>query len=643
MKFRNDIVGLRAIAVLPVVIYHISQSYMPGGYVGVDVFFVISGYLIGANILDEMLRGQFDILNFYAKRVRRIFPAYAFMIVVVSIVVFLRFFPSETASFAATSLASIASVSNIFFWFTTNYFSVGAEEIPLLHTWSLSVEEQFYVFFPVLIIISFRYWRNYWKAVVFAVFLVSLLASIFSVYSHPDAAFYLPWSRAWELLLGVLLAMGKGPALNHRWQRDIAMAIGLLGICVPMVFYRPYTTFPGISALPPTLGAAICLYVGGLGSNVFTRLLTWRPMIFFGLISYSLYLWHWPLLVFQRTEFFLAGSGIKAIDRGAILLASIICATLSWALVERPTRNSTVLPLKPLMVGFVGSMSVLAVAGVFLVLGHGFPGRFSEDTQQVAKYLDYDSDLQFRAGTCFLARDDAFEKFDRKACLPDIPGRPTYMIFGDSHAAAMSYGLREVAAGANILQISGVGCPGITTLQDASSGACPSLIDLAVNEIPKTRHVDGVYLASRWNLGRIGRGPGWNATWLPELAKTVEAFKKQGIKVTIIGPMPEYQVRLPRVLARSLESGDSLLPERYIQPEALALDGIMQRFAKENDVAYISVADLICKPEHCETFGAPLVPLLFDTDHLTDAGSLFLAKRIFSGIVPVPAPVAAIQ
>jgi len=641
MKFRNDIVGLRAIAVLPVVIYHISQSYMPGGYVGVDVFFVISGYLIGANILDELRIGKFNILNFYAKRVRRIFPAYAFMILIVSIVIFLRFFPSETQNFAATLIASITSVSNIYFWATTNYFSVSAEEIPLIHTWSLSVEEQFYILFPILLMLTFRYWRKSWKAIIFAAFLVSLIACIVSVYSHPDAAFYLPWSRAWELLLGVMLTFGNGPTLERRQERDVAMAVGLLGICIPMVFYRPYTVFPGISALPPTLGTAICLYVGARGRSIFTPLLTCRPMVFFGLISYSLYLWHWPLLVFQRTEFFLAGSGMRVIDRAAILFASIACATISWAFVERPTRNSSVLPLRPLMIGFLGTMSLLLVIGVSAILCQGFPGRFSEDTQKVAKYLDYDSDRQFRAGTCFLAREDGFEKFDRLNCLPNKPGRPTYMIFGDSHAAALSYGLREVGE-ANILQVTGVGCPAILVLQDASSGACSGLIDLAINQMPKTRHIDRVFLVSRWNLGRVGRGPGWNATWLSELGQTLEAFRKQGIPVTIIGPMPEYQVRLPRILARSLESGDPTLPQRYIQPETLALDGILRSFALQRDTNYISVADLICKDGRCETFGAPLIPLLFDTDHATDAGSLFLAKLIFKNLALTPPTVSAV-
>jgi peptidoglycan/LPS O-acetylase OafA/YrhL len=615
--YRRDIDGLRAIAVMPVVIFHIAQSFLPGGYVGVDIFFVISGYLISAHILTDVAEGRFNIARFYERRIRRIFPAYAVLLCFVVLGVLFNFLPVETRDFGKAMIAAVASVTNIFFWATTGYFAVAAEQLPLLHTWSLAVEEQFYLVFPVMIMTIHRWARDWLTASVVVILLLSLTLSIIGAYEWPLATFYLLPTRAWELLLGTALALKLVPPQGRASVRNVCAAIGLLLIVLPMVLYSPATHFPGAAAIPPCLGAALIIHAGESGESMTSRLLSLRPLVFIGLISYSLYLWHWPLMVFQRTDSLLVVSSSKTVVRSVVLITSLVCATLSWLLVERPTRNRAVLPTAPLMAVSGGLAASLVAAGIIMIAAGGFPGRFSPAARAVAAYLDYDTHTPFREGRCFLAGDQPFSQFDRDACLPNVPGRKTYLLFGDSHAAALSLGLEHAFPDANVLQVTAAGCAPLEMLERTGSEACPYVVDLALNLLPNQRKIDAVWLAARWK-----------AAELPDLLKTIDAFRKEHVLVVLIGPSPEYQSAEPRLLAKVIENHDPELVARLAAIEPRMLDETMLDFAAANKIPYISIYAALCPHDRCIEYAGPGVPLFFDEDHLTAQGSIVAAGAI---------------
>lgn len=618
MNYRRDIDGLRAIAVSSVVIFHIAQSFLRGGFVGVDIFFVISGYLISGNIFQQLADGNFRLADFYERRIRRIVPAYVVVTAFTTIVVLSQSFPSETSHYGRSLIAAVTSVTNIHFWATQDYFAPEAEELPLLHTWSLSVEEQFYLVFPLFVMAIWRVMRRASIVVLIStLFFVSLATSAVTVHYFPSATFYLLPTRSWELLLGSLLALNVVPALTTRVQRNLCAGIGLALIAVPMLLYTPFTTFPGLTALPPCLGAACIIHAGRDGENIVSRLLSLGPVVFVGLISYSLYLWHWPIMVFQRTNFLLIATDNEYVARGAVLAVSLICATASWYFVERPTRNRRVFGARQLVTGMVTAGIAFVAVGVTLVQTGGLPGRFSVEAQQMARYTDYDHDTPYKAGKCFLNFQQPFEQFDTADCLPNDLEKPNYILLGDSHAASLASGLRASLPDANMLQITGVGCAPLLIWHRYQSAACPKLIGLAMDDIPSQRQVKAVLLKARWRLA-----------WLPNLENTIRELKKRNLPVIIVGPYPEYQSPLPRLLAKSIQDHDPNVAKRLLWREIFDVDAKYAQFARKEGVEYISLVEKLCPSGLCMEYAAPNVPFLFDGSHATEAGSLISGRIV---------------
>jgi len=630
--WRSDIDGLRAVAVGPVVVFHLAQSFLPGGFVGVDIFFVISGYLISRNIFARSAAGRFSILTFYEHRLRRIFPAYAAVLFAVLLVDLVHALPPDAETAGRTLLAAIASVTNIWFWTTTDYFAQPAESLPLLHTWSLSVEEQFYLVFPALVLWAGGRSSRRLRPALVVLFLVSLAISVPGSFLYPTASFYLLPARAWELLLGSLLALGLVPALRSRLGRELATAGGLLLIATSMLLLTPRTPFPGLAALPPCLGAALILHAGESGDSLGARLLSLRPLVFLGLISYSLYLWHWPLLAFQRTDMLLFATESKLVERGALLGLSLAAATLSWWLIEKPTRDRTRVSIRTLVAGSAAAASVLLAAATALVVTGGLPSRFTPAAVTLARYLENDQTAQFREGHCFLGVNDPVTAFDRSLCLSDVPGRPNYILLGDSHAAHLYAGLHAVLPEANILQVTGVQCAPLVIAQPQASRACPGLIELAATTLPAERPIAKVWLSAAWNSSRLGPSPGWSADWLVDLKRTVAHFRGLGIEAVIIGPSPEYRLPLPALMARAAEDGRPGRVGEALIPDPLVLDRMMAAFSAENGLTYVSLIDRLCADGTCRDQASPGIPLDFDRSHFTVAGSDYVARRIVDAL-----------
>ena len=312
-RYRRDIDGLRAIAILPVLLFHAHVPGFSGGYVGVDIFFVISGFLITGIIAREVDEQRFSLVHFYERRFRRIMPALSLMILAVLAAACWLYLPGDIEGVPKSALAATLFASNLWFFTDTGYFAGGADVKPLLHTWSLAVEEQFYIGFPILLMLVARFAARWRGLIVGAIAAISLALAIALQRDTSGFTFYLLPTRAWELFAGALLALGAIPAARARWLREALAWSGLLSVAFAVIFYTRETVFPGITALPPVLGAALLLH-SAPGTSV-GRLLSMPLFVGVGLISYSLYLWHWPLIVFTEyaTDAALTGSTAIAV------------------------------------------------------------------------------------------------------------------------------------------------------------------------------------------------------------------------------------------------------------------------------------------------------------------------------------------
>jgi len=444
MKYRADIDGLRAVAVLPVVLFHAGLTLFSGGFVGVDVFFVISGFLITKIIIDDIEQGRYSVARFYERRIRRIMPAYLVTVTLTLVVALVLLLPDDLADLGSSALWSALMSSNVFFWIESrDYFNGAAELKPLLHTWSLSVEEQFYVLFPIVLLVL--KWVRLWRFAALLCLLAALASFALSVYGvayAPMATFYLLPTRAWELMVGSVLAFGLFPSFGGRaagWESLVGLAL----ILVPVFSYTPETAFPGLMALPPVLGAALVIHSGQGGQAagpgaVAAWLLASAPLRFVGLISYSLYLVHWPIVVFMKYYYI----EIDGYQRLLIVVMSVLLAALSWKYVEQPARRGQMnMPRPKLFAATAGAIALIAVAGWAVYDTGGLPGRVPDDVQLLASKKAHQGPWR-ECGSAFGAG-----KTIADLCVLGASGRePDFAILGDSHANAVSAAIFEAAA-----------------------------------------------------------------------------------------------------------------------------------------------------------------------------------------------------
>ncbi len=430
-------------AVLPVVLFHAKVAGFSGGFVGVDIFYVISGYLITSLIADDIAGGRFSFVSFYERRLRRIFPALFAVLFTCILVALVLLVPRDFLSFGKSLIAVALFGSNLLFERQAHaggYFDRAAEVQVLLHTWSLSVEEQFYLFFPTTLILFAKWKKEKSSQLLFLLAIVSFVLSVWLTRSRPHTAFYNLVPRAWELLMGALLALRTLPPIGHRWLREAASTAGLGLVLIAVFTFTRDTPFPGMTALLPCAGAWLIIYAGESGSSWTTSLLSFSPLVFVGVISYSFYLWHWPLIVFSR--YFVAGD-LTGVETAAVIAASLMLAVLSYKWIEAPFRGrESRVSRREIFVCGLGATALTLGLGVAIYASHGFPGRYSPTTARLISANTARSD-DFQE-VCTNWKTDVRSLGDINFCNLGSPSARKIMFWGDSHVQQLYPLIKEM-------------------------------------------------------------------------------------------------------------------------------------------------------------------------------------------------------
>jgi len=499
LQHRPEIDGLRALAVLPVILFHAGFGLFGGGFVGVDVFFVISGFLITSIIVGDLRAGRFSIVRFYERRARRILPALFFVMAACLPAAWLWLLPHEAVAFGKSLISVSVFLSNVLFWRTSGYFDLAADEKPLLHTWSLGVEEQFYIVFPLLLAACWRLGVRRVAGLLLLLAALSLLASQWALHRWAVANFFLAPFRAWELLAGSLLALAGArawpqntQALLPAWAKQVPGVVALALIVGPVFWYDASTPFPGLSAVPPVLGTVLMLMFV-LPDRGVGRLLTLRPVLWVGTISYSAYLWHQPLMAFARLGI---ASEPPAWVFGGLAALSLLLGHLSWRFVEAPFRAGSRWSRQAVFTGSAVLTAVFIGCGALVVATQGLPQRWSAATGALV------DPPKTRIEGC-PAVDDWLQ-----VCPIGQPGQPAEVVLlGDSHADALASALddtlRRAGKGGVVVHTS---CHPIAGLFDSREPATPQRIAYCAEADRRLLarvgqpEVRGVLLAVRWTV-----------------------------------------------------------------------------------------------------------------------------------------------
>lgn len=554
MRHRDDIDGLRAVAVLPILLFHFDAPYFSGGYVGVDVFFVISGYLITKNLLDGSAGREFGLFEFYHRRIRRIFPALVATIAATTVVASVVLMPHDFAAFGRSVIAAMLFFSNMHFWKESGYFDTAATLKPLLHTWSLSVEEQFYIFFPLFVMLCRRFAGARMFTVMLAAASASFALSALLVHFRPAMAFYIAPTRAWELLLGASIATGRLSAPNGR-TAELAGVAGFLSIAAAVFLFTDQTPFPGIAALAPCLGTALLIHVGG-SSRIASSILQFRPFVLIGLISYSLYLWHWPILALSR---YYRVVPLRWEEAGELLAATFVVALLSWRYIETPFRRGSALTSREgLLVSAVGAATAILAVGFVLTVSRGLPQRFP----QRVTYLDsFSLDRDFEFMSCHNRSPQKVAAGDLCA-VGDRDVRPTLLLWGDSHGLALR---RDIEAALRANRLSAIvathdGCVPLFGLRRLNySHPCQEFAD-AVRDLVERNRFQAVVLVANWTAyynQPMTDGESTSPTRAEsELAlgraidRNLVFLSERGVKVILTDPVPGSRYPVPKLMAQ---------------------------------------------------------------------------------------------
>ena len=658
MKYRSEIDGLRALAVIPVILFHAGFDMFDGGFVGVDIFFVISGYLITSIIHDEIRNDSFSIISFYERRIRRILPALFFVSLACIPFAWLWLFPVQYKDFSQDLVAVNLFSSNILFWLQSGYFAPASELKPLLHTWSLAVEEQFYVFFPLVLLLFRKFRDNSLLILLIIIALLSLGLSEYGARYYPKANFYLLPSRAWELGVGSILAIST-PYLKQV-KRSTAQVISFVGIGMviySIFFFDEAVPFPSSIGLIPVVGTALIIAYAKR-ETIVGKILGWRPIVGIGLISYSAYLWHQPLFAFAR---------IRMLDRPTpeIYIALSFCALLlayfTWRFIEAPFRNKDKFNRVQILSGALIISIIYIGFGLFGFFTSGIPGRLNNN---IINYSESSTDLPTRRKICF-PWTNTFPLPPREECIYNTDFELKTAIWGDSQAEAIKdkLALNLSMEKTGLIQLTYSTCPPAIGFKVSHKTMECNKFNKKALEYLKNSNIETVILLARWTLYIEGERfnnmegglePGVDVYGLPiaennnfidskrrvpEIGKlyrsTIEVLLNAGKKVILVYPVPEVGWNVPIY-------GSKLLLHYPQKSEALSTSFDVFKMRSQNTYLQLDALNehpnlLRVYPEKifCNTVttGRCIAelekkPLYYDDNHLNSIGSDILTKEI---------------
>ncbi|GHC08682.1 acyltransferase family protein [Cerasicoccus arenae] len=622
MQYRRDVDGLRAVAILAVVAFH-ADIGVGGGYIGVDVFFVISGFLITKIIYEQMRIGAFSILGFLSRRIRRIWPALFVLSLATLAAGWWVLLPEDYAHLSEAVGASTLYFANIFYWLTSGYFQESAQSEVMLHTWTLSLEEQFYLFLPLAMMVVLWLLPQRRRVMFGALALglgLSFLISVYGVEHHPRAAFFLLPSRAWEFLLGSLLAITPATRMyRSNVLREVGSLLGLAAICFSAFGYSEVTPFPGLHALLPCLGALLLIACNdattGLPSTLVGRLLSLKPIVYIGLISYSLYLWHWPIFCLAKYW----STAPTSLDQNLVLIfASLVAASLSYHLVEVPFRRAKAASTSRVFLMYFASGALL-LGGVGAILASdGFPNRFPVEAQRIAEALTMWKEHQpLNRGTNRIP-DDLIEIGEPYAEFASTP-RP--LLWGDSHAEIAALAFRQALAEMSLdgFAIGYAGQPPLIRVIDQKTGEMQESRNRSIIEFIRSEKVTDVFLVAAWYSYLH------DDSAVEAFRQTIDEITAVGAKVWIVAQVPGYDHSIPKLLAReALFNADlsayRLSPEDWRQGFGSRFESISTLIAA-SDLTLLDPCPYFLTDEGWYGIEQDGYPLYWDHNHLTNAAA----------------------
>lgn len=632
MDYRREIDGLRALAVVSVILFHAGVQAFNGGFVGVDIFFIISGYLITSIILAEKQAGTFTLLNFYERRARRILPALFFVLFACLPFAWLWLLPTDLIRFSQSLVAVSGFVSNVFFIHTGGYF-VTAELIPLLHTWSLAVEEQYYVLFPIFLLLIWRLGKHWIIIILAVVAATSLGVAQWGSLTHPTSTFFQLPTRGWEILLGAFAAFylstdGKNQSISPLTNQSASL-FGFLLIAYAVFTFDKRTPSPGLYTLIPNIGTILIILFATPQTYV-GKLLGSKLLVGIGLISYSAYLWHQPLFAFARHRSLDKQNQLLLL---ALAVASIVLAYFSWKYIETPFRNKQRFTRKQIFA--YGAMCSIFFVAVGLIghLNNGFLNRFSVDQQKLILLGEKNDDQISEVdgfGKCIFNYDQTFEVLLSGSCVSLKPETKKVILFGDSEAAHLMGGIRNEFSkyGYSIEQWTGSSCRALDYSQNDQR--CRDFYNAFINKIlPTTRKSDLVIVSSRWislynNLGE--------SEFASSLNILFENLKKSGAKVIVVGNTPEFLISPYHIMVKNnlANKGAVFLKSQDFRNTNLLLKSEADKY----EYIFINPANALCRYDdtlNCMVANNSTL-YFFDAWHLSTEGSMFVIKNLLGGL-----------
>jgi len=636
--YRADIDGLRAVAVVAVILCHAGVPFMSGGFAGVDVFFVISGFLITQLLVPATRDGSWRALgDFYLRRARRILPALFVMLLVATVVAAILFVPLELESYGRNLQLASVMLANVASWRSGHYFDAMMGQQPLLHVWSVAVEEQFYLAYPWLLLGVARFAPRRLLAALVSGLLASLAFCLYCSHVLAAANYYLAPTRGWELLLGACIAVVALPGLERRWLREAVVAVSLVTLAASFVWLRQDDSFPNLTALAPCLATAGLLAAGRVAHTTCLAPLEWRPVVFTGLVSYSLYLWHAPMLVFFESYNIVPPTPMQI---ALVLLAAYAVSVVSYLLIEQPVRRRRVLVSSGRLLAVLALAMLLLVAlAEVLIRTQGLPQRFAPPLRQQFESLDLHPDVS-RCTSLTLAQlhDDELCRYG-----PGAHSRPRVIAWGDSHAATLLPAFEHVARERGVAM--GIAArsacrplPGVSSAlrHDRYVNICEDFNEAMFGVIERVRP-ELVILAAHWSepgdrfLSSAERAPPGASIFSVGFERTLERIAKTGSRVCVVFDVPEIEFGYPNALVaarqRGLDDRFSRLTRAQAEAGQAAVERDMRALAARYPVDIVDLKDALCASGRCE-IGDGKTFYYRDTNHLTVAG----AKRVTPSI-----------